>query len=352
MDEKRFNRNYKYNSKYNMPKICKTVKGFMEEPVNPQLFDFLFRYNARNYPKTTHEELELPGEFKQIEDTAVFVIGNGVLQMDYAESITPCGIVERDAANDVEHQTGKLNPDKVKIIFEYCLYTEIQLKKPCYPIVVTNHDYGKEYEDYTVEGFSFRIYFRIFNKEVIYKSLNTLMEKDYNQEVLSDADYLNLVYCIIFAKKPFAQDVIEKASYLFASIENIKFNHQLDLHMALKMAIKYYFDDEKIEELLTVITKAVDASRMDKFGGYEVEQFTIQELEDKISVLKAEKSKHELELSSKEKELSSKEKELSFKEKELSSKEKELSSKETELSQMDARIKQLEGILQEHGISF
>ena len=80
-----------------------------------------------------------------------------------------------------------------------------------------------------------------------------------------------------------------------------------------------------------MITKAVDASRMDKFGGYEVEQFTIQELEDKISVLKAEKSKHELELSSKE---------------------KELSSKKTELSQMDARIKQLEGILQEHGISF
>lgn len=102
---------------------------------------------------------------------------------------------------------------------------------------------------------------------------------------------------------------------------------------------------EKIEELLVVITKAADASRRDRFGGYEVEQFTIEELEEKISVLKAEKSKHEIELSLKMKEISSKDAEIS-------SKDAELSSKETELSQKDARIKQLEGILREHGISF
>jgi len=328
----KFNSNYEYNSKHNMPKIRKIVRHFKEEPVNPRSLDFIFRYNARNYPRATHKELELPGEFKQIEDTAVFVMDNGVLQMDHAESVTPDGgIVERDAANDVEHQTGKLRPDKVEKIFEYCLYTAIQLKKPCYPIVVTDYDYGKEYEDYTVEGFSFRIYFRIFNKEKIYESLNTVMEKDYNQEVLSGADYLKLIYCIIFAKKPFAQDVIEKASYLFASIENIKFNHQFDLHLALKMTIKYHFDDdEKIEELLTMITKAVDKSRIDEFGGYEVEQFTIEELEDKISILKAEKSKTQ---------------EL------LSQKDVELSQKDDVISQNREEISKLKEILHRHGIS-
>ena len=223
-----------------MPKIRKLVKKFKQEHVNSQPFDFIFRYNSRNYPKLTHDELDLPGEFQQTEDTAVFVIDNGPLQMDYAESVTPKGMVKRDAANDVEHYTGKLSPQKIRIIFDYCLYTEIQLKKPCYPIVVTDYDYGKECEEYDIEGFSFRIFFRIFNKKRIYEILNTLMDKDYNQEVLSDAEYLRLIYCIIFAKKPFAKDVIEKASYLFASIEKIKSNHQLDLHMALKMLIKYH----------------------------------------------------------------------------------------------------------------
>ncbi len=83
----------------------------------------------------------------------------------------------RDAVNDVEHQSWKLDPDKVLIIFEYCLYKTIELKKPCYAIVVTDYDYGKEYEDYIVEGFPFRIHFRIFNEQRIYKTLNTLSKK-------------------------------------------------------------------------------------------------------------------------------------------------------------------------------
>lgn len=125
----KFNSNYEYNSKHNMPKIRKIVRHFKEEPVNPRSLDFIFRYNARNYPRATHKELELPGEFKQIEDTAVFVMDNGVLQMDHAESVTPDGgIVERDAANDVEHQTGKLRQDKVEKIFEYCLTLQSNLK--------------------------------------------------------------------------------------------------------------------------------------------------------------------------------------------------------------------------------
>lgn len=287
-----------------MSKIRKLVKEFKNQPVNPQPFDFLFRYNTRNYPKTSHEELKLPGEYKNSEDTAVFVINNGVLQMDHAESITPRGFVKRDALNDAEHQRGKLNLDKVNKIYEYCLYTTIKHKKPCYPIVITEYDYGKEYEDYNVEGFSFRIYFRIFNKKRIYEMLNTLMNKNYSQEVLTDAEYLRLVYCIIFAKKPFAQDVIEKVAYLFASMENIKFNHQLDLHLALKMTIKYHFDDdEKIEELLTMITKAVDKTRIDEFEGYEVKQYTIEELkaaqnekDARISVLESENTKKDEEI--------------------------------------------------------
>ena len=293
MNLKQFNKNYQYNSKYNMPKIKKIVRNLMKEDINPHLFDFLFRFNTRNYPQTCHSILDLPGEFEKIEDTAVFVIDNGVLQMDYAESIAPDGkMVKRNALNDVEHQSCKLSDEKVIQIFNYCLYMTIQHKKPCYPIVVTNHDYGKEYEDFDIEGFSFRIFFRIFDKEKIYEILNTLTKKDYTKEELSSADYINLLFCIIFAKKPYAKDIIEKIAYLFATIERITFNHQLDLHLALKMTIKYHFrdDEKKVEELLCMITKAINQSWVDELEGYEVKQFTIEELKSKLSDLEVRNS--------------------------------------------------------------
>lgn len=310
MNNLKFNTNYNYNSIHNIGKIKNLVKELNDGDVNPQLFDFLFRFNTRNYPKTCHNVLDLPGIFDKLEDTAVIVIDDGVCQMDYAESIKPDGrMVKRDSLNDAEHQTGKLSDNKVKDIFDYCLYTTIQHKKPCYPIVVTNYDYGKEYDDYVVEGFSFRIYYRIFNKERIYEILNILSKKDYTKEELSDADYINLVFCIIFAKKPYAQDVVSYIAYFFASIEKITFNHQMDLHLALKMTIKYHFrgNDKKIEELLEMITKAIHQSRVDNVSGYEVEQFTIDELRDKYSKLKAEKVK---ELSLKDEEISLKDEEI------------------------------------------
>ena len=173
----------------------------MDEKTNTQPFDFLFRYNTRNYPKISHTELKLPGKFDEIKDTAVCVIDNGVLQMDYVESIKPDGnIVKRDSLNDVEQQTGKLSFKKIEDIFNYCLYTTIQHKKPCYPIVVTNHDYKKSHEDYIIEGFSFRVYFKIFNRQKVYKLLNTLTQKDYNQSRLTNTDFIQFIHCIIFAK--------------------------------------------------------------------------------------------------------------------------------------------------------
>ena len=174
--------------------------------------------------------------------------------------------------------------------------------------------------------------------------LNTLRNKDFKQEVLTDVEYLRLIHCIIFAKEPFAKDVIEKASNLFALMENIKFNHQIDLHLALKMTIKYYFsDDEKIEELLTMITKAVDTNRIDEFEGYEVKQYTIEEL-------KAEKT----ELQTVNTELQTVNTELQTVNTELQSENTELQSENTELltknSKKDQEIKKLKEIIHKNGI--
>lgn len=78
--------------------------------------------------------MELPGIFKKIEDTAVIVVDDGILQMDHTESVAPDGdLVQRNSIVDVEHQSNKLDFDKVKKIFDYCLNTTILHKKLCYP---------------------------------------------------------------------------------------------------------------------------------------------------------------------------------------------------------------------------
>lgn len=245
METKKYNSNYKYNSKHNITKIKKIVDSMMKESVNPQTADFLFRYNSRNYPITTHKELELPGEFDEIKDSAVFIIDGTAKQMDYLETVKPDGaFVKRDSANNVEQQTGPLRDIKKEDIFNYCLYTTIHLKKPCYAIVATDHDYKKDYEDYVIEGIPLRIYFRVFNKEKIYKLLNTLKRKDYNKEEFTNTDFIRFTYCLIFAKKTFAKDIIEELVNLFATIEKISLTHQIDLHLNLKMMIKFRFIDE------------------------------------------------------------------------------------------------------------
>ena len=70
-----FNSNFRYNSQYNMDKINELVDLIMEEDVNPQTLDFLFRFNSRGFPETYHEVLGLPGNFEEVKDSMVFVIG-------------------------------------------------------------------------------------------------------------------------------------------------------------------------------------------------------------------------------------------------------------------------------------
>ena len=131
-------------------------------------------------------------------------------------------------------------PNKIRDIYEYCLYATIQHQKPCYAIVVTNHDYGKEYEDYVIDGFSFRIYYRIYDKKKVYKLLNTLKNKDYIKEEMSNKEFIRFVYCLVFAKMPYAKDVVEKLVNLFCSMERLTHKQQLDLHLSLKTMIKYH----------------------------------------------------------------------------------------------------------------
>ena len=115
--------------------------------------------------------------------------------------------------------------------------------------------------------------------------------KDYNNQVLSNTDYIRFVYCLIFASKDFAKEVIEELVYLFATIENISSTQQIDLFLAFKMIIKFRFGDDlkRKEELLEMVIKSVHVSRHDELNGYEAKQKIIEELKMDYATLKAEK---------------------------------------------------------------
>ena len=114
--------------------------------------------------------------------------------------------------------------------------------------------------------------------------------KDYNNQVLSNTDYIRFVYCLIFASKDFAKEVIEELVYLFATIENISSTQQIDLFLAFKMIIKFRFGDDlkRKEELLEMVIKSVHVSRHDELNGYEAKQKSIEELKMDYATLKAE----------------------------------------------------------------
>ena len=114
--------------------------------------------------------------------------------------------------------------------------------------------------------------------------------KDYNNQVLSNTDYIRFVYCLIFASKDFAKEVIEELVYLFATIENISSTQQIDLFLAFKMIIKFRFGDDlkRKGELLEMVIKSVHESRHDELNGYEAKQKSIEELKMDYATLKAE----------------------------------------------------------------
>jgi hypothetical protein len=304
----------KNNKKHNdhQKKVKRIVGQIMENEITNMPFDYLFRRNINKYPETNHKLLGLPGEFKNKENTSVFVNEKAALEMDYLESVLPDGdLITREASINVEHETGILKVEKGHSIFEYCLNTTIMLKKLCYPYIVTNYDYNSDILFYFIEGIILIIRLIIFNEKKVYETLNTLNEKDYSKEEFSIEDYVLFTYCMVFAKKPYAQDVIENLARLFKSIGNINNDLKKDLHSSLCLMIKYHFEDKtQIEELITMITNEMQEEELDELPFNEQMKIDLAKSEEKY--LKSEKERLKIisELNKKENEIAEKDKKI------------------------------------------
>ncbi len=160
--------------------------------------------------------------------------------------------------------------------------------------------------------------------------------------------------------------MIEKLIKIFLAIENIIPEYQNDLYLAICMMVKYHFrdDNDKIEELITMMTEMMQDEVLQKLPVREKDKIEIARLTEKLErsekqrVAMEVKLKKELneffvneyaekfsqkdcELSKKDLELSEKDLILSEKDLELSEKDLILSEKNLELSEKDELIKEL-----------
>ena len=95
------------NIKNSGEELEKLVGEIMSRKVTSMPFDFQFRKSMGQYPQINHDELGLPGKFKNKEDPLIFVPDDGMLEMDYLESVISDGEkILREAAIDVEQETG------------------------------------------------------------------------------------------------------------------------------------------------------------------------------------------------------------------------------------------------------
>ena len=88
--------------------------------------------------------------------------------------------------------------------------------------------------------------------------LNTLKKKDYTKEEFTGRNHVRFNHCLIFAKKPYAYEVVDELAQLFATIENVTSDIRGDLFYAVSGMIKYHFkDDNKKRELITMMLKSM-----------------------------------------------------------------------------------------------
>lgn len=330
MVSQNLNTNYIENSENNQEKIDKIVEGMLKEEVNKQPFDFLFRSNSETYPETTHKILELPGIFKQLENTNIYTAKGKSLQTDYVETILPDDkLITRESTVLLEHQSYDLTLDKINSIYDYRISLIGKFKRPCHIFVATNVEYNNKEIIIRIDNDPILIRILSFDEEKIYKILSILTKKEYTNKKMSEKDFLKLVYCITFAKKPYAKDVIKKSATLFASIEKMEYQHQLDLHLALKIMIKYHFESEnEIRELLIMITKAVSGNMIDKIPKYE--KLNKEVIDYKNTIMEMDKQ------------LTEKEEKLNEKNEKLNETEEKLNAKDEEIKKLKERINLLE----------
>lgn len=255
-----------------------------EKNHNPR--DYCFRLIVSKYPKESHKILNFPGEYVDSLKTHAFTEDGRNLKMDCAQLIMPGGYITCKSTINVEHQTTPLLEEKIGIIYDYKLYLINQTNLPSNSMVITNIDVEEQVIYCESHDQTFKIRYIVLDEEDISKRLSMLTNKITCKDKLTVEEALNITVVVIFVKKEFGKETLEKLAILFSQIDEIELTVQLDIHQVLKKMIKYYFSDDaaKCRELLFVISESIFQENYDGLTYKEVAEIRISELEQEMEL--------------------------------------------------------------------
>lgn len=244
--------------------------------------DFSFRLITHRYPQSSHITFKFPGKFVKALKTNIFTDDGRNLEMDFGELVNPDGIITQKSASNVEHQSELPKPIKIDAMFDYRIGIVHENNICPFSIIITNIDPGEKLQCYESHGQIFYVYYIYVDSEEIQKRLSILTDIVRSNKVLSKTEALNFAYIAIFVKNEEAKEILDKLAQLFRDAKIMESELQMDLHHILKKIIKYEFDDEnKIKELLTVITQAITPEEYEKLSSH---QKTILDLEEQKQI--------------------------------------------------------------------
>lgn len=316
--------------------LLEKVNSMMKEQ-NHHPRDFSMRLIISKYPKSSQKLFNIPGKFLDGLKTAVFTADGRVLEMDAAILVGEDGIVDTKSTINIEHQTNNLNQEKIDSLYEYKLHLIHENNIPSLTFVITNKKQDKLMKCYISHGCVYNVYYHVVDEDEIRKMLNTLRDKVKRQEELTELESLYFASISIFAENPINQQIIEELSHLFEkSIIRDTFL-KLHMHQVLKRMIKeiWAHDENKIRELLTVITRNFDS--VDYLSLSFVEQFEY-DLAIKDEALEMQNKT----ITEDKKVISEKDNVISEMYNELSHKDNVISEMSDEISQKDEQIRKLE----------
>ena len=235
-------------------------------------FDKSFRYMSGEYPLYLHANLNLPGKFIKSCENDVVNHKKVNLRMDLLILVGPDGkaITENTLIN-LEHQTSKLDEDKIEIIAEYKDFSKCRHHCPILSMVITSDKSEKQIKEYgTTSSDITRPVFIYMDNEEIKKRLNNLETKIRNKEILEKHEILDFGIIAIFAKE---KSIIEKLCKLYENSKYVKGKIRNDMALILDSMIKTRFKGEtkKIEELSNMIEEEREAAKRGMRIWYEEE---------------------------------------------------------------------------------
>ena len=314
----------------------------------PDAMDKSFRFTGDQWARDLHENLKLPGKFiKLLLNDTVLDPKKGI-RMDILE------VVELENGEyiiiNIEHQSHVLDDAKLRIIYDYKVYSRCKYDLPVLTVVISPYPKYQHSNIYKqTESDILEPVFITIDETEINKRLN-ILNNNINNKNIKNSMVLDISLISIFVLKN-RYKILKQLCLILKNAIGIKGKIKKDMTKVLSEMIKLKLQDSprRVKELLNMLNEEIETTKRGIRIWYE-EEFAQQRDEFQKELAQMEKQ-HIQELNQKTNELNQKEQEYV---QELNQKEREhvreLNQKEDLITKQKRHIADLEAMLKIHGL--